>query len=285
MLKTEFYIEGLSAYRAVEKLARAGVTVLSAEKVQKNAVRVQLSAKDAKKGFAILKNSCYNIKKVSPVGVSKLLARLAKSSGLALGALLFVLCVAVMQTRVLKICVVGSGAYYESEVKTILAQKGIGRLSGVREQSACEAEILSLPRVNFCSLSSRGGVLVVTVEVSGESAPLSTDPLLAPASGKVEELVVVRGTPLVQAGDEVQKGDLCVKGVSLVGEEERPVAVIAYLKVSYAFSAEYACVSEEQARAQATLDFGAEAELHIGKTENGFLAEGRAYARASVNLN
>ena len=28
--KTEFYIEGLSAYRAVDKLAREGITVLSA---------------------------------------------------------------------------------------------------------------------------------------------------------------------------------------------------------------------------------------------------------------
>lgn len=283
--KTEFYIEGLSAHRAIDKLAREGIAVLSAEKVQKNAVRIQLYAKDAKKGFAILKNSCYNVKKITPVGISRWLARCVRSAGLLAGALLFALFVAGMQTRVLEIRVVGSGAYYESEVLQILAERGVKRLGAAPEESAVEAEILSLPRVNFCSLATRGGVLYVTVEVSDEFTPLSKEPLCSPASGMVEELVAVRGTPLVAAGDRVQKGDLCVKGVMLVGEEERPVAVIAYIKVSFSFSAEYACESEEKARAQAALEYGESAEFTVIKTETGYRAEGKAYAEASVNIS
>lgn len=282
--KTEFYIEGLSAYRAVDKLAREGIAVLSAEKVQKNAIRIQLYAKDAKKGFAILKHSCYNVKKITPVGLSRWLARCVRSAGLLLGALGFALFVLGMQSRVLDIRVVGSGAYYESEVMRILSEKGVKRLGAAPKQSAIESEILSLPRVNFCSLSSRGGVLYVTVEVSDEYAPLSKEPLLAPATGTVEELTAVRGTPLVKAGDSVRKGDICVKGVMLVGEEERPAAVIAYIKVSFPFSAEYACESEEKARAQAALDYGEGAEFTVTKTETGYLAEGKAYAEASVNI-
>ena len=196
-----------------------------------------------------------------------------------LGALGFALFVLGMQSRVLDIRVVGSGAYYESEVMRILSEKGVKRLGAAPKESAIESEILSLPRVNFCSLSSRGGVLYVTVEVSDEYAPL-----LAPATGTVEELTAVRGTPLVKAGDSVQKGDVCVKGVMLVGEEERPAAVIAYIKVSFPFSAEYACESEEKARAQAALDYGEGAEFTVTKTETGYLAEGKAYAEASVNI-
>ena len=61
MFGAEFTGEGLSAERAVEKLAQGGVPVLSAEKIQKNAVRFRVDGKHSKKVFAILQGSCYNI--------------------------------------------------------------------------------------------------------------------------------------------------------------------------------------------------------------------------------
>ena len=283
--ETEFIIEGLSAFRAVDKLSRAGITVLSAQKTKKNAVCVRLYSQDAKKGFAILNKSCYNVKKVSSKSLSRVIAWGVKSVGLLAGAAVFLLAVAVLQTRVLAIRVVGSGAYYAREVNEILRAHGVKTLSAAPEEGAVSAEILSLPRVSFCSLKNSGGVLTVTVEVSDESAAVSREPLLAPATGKVEEIVVVRGTALVQVGDEVQKGDTVVKGVTLVGETEREVLVIARVKVSYPFSAEYALESEEAARAQVALDYGEIRDLHIEKTENGYLAVGTAFAEAAVNLS
>lgn len=283
--ETEFIIEGLSAFRVIDKLNRAGIAVLSARKTKKNAVCVRLYSKDAKKGFAILKNSCYNVKKVSPKSVSRLLVWGKKSAGLVLGAAIFLGFVALAQTRVLAVRVVGSGAYYAGEVNEILRAHGVKKMSATPKENLVSAEILSLPRVCFCSLKNSGGVLTVTVEVSDESTALSREPLTSPATGKVEELVVVRGTALVQVGDEVREGDTVVKGTTLVGETEREVIVIARVKVSYSFCAEYALESEEAARAQAELDYGEIRELHIEKTGNGYLATGTAFAEASVNLS
>lgn len=283
--ETEFIIEGLSAFRVIDKLNRAGIAVLSAEKTKKNAVCVRLYSKDAKKGFAILKNSCYNVKKVSPKSISRLLAWGIKSAGLLAGAAVFLFAVTFAQTRVLAIRVVGSGAYYAGEVHDILREKGVKKLGAAPEESLVAAEILALPRVSFCSLKTAGGVLTVTVEVSDESTEISREPLLSPATGRVEELVIVRGTALVQVGDEVKEGAPVVKGVTLIGEEEREVIVIARVKVSYPFAAQYACESEEEARAQVGLDFGETQNLHIEKTESGFSATGTAFAEASVNLS
>ena len=64
MRAIELEIEGLSAHRAVERLRREHIAVLSARRTQKNAVAVCVDANDRKKVFAILRDTCYNIKKV-----------------------------------------------------------------------------------------------------------------------------------------------------------------------------------------------------------------------------
>ena len=63
-----------------------------------------------------------------------------------------------------------------------------------------------------------GGIVTVTVEVTDDEATLSSEPLLSPAAGVVEELVVVRGTPLVQIGDSVSEGAEVVKNEIFFGE-------------------------------------------------------------------
>ena len=284
LFRSEFYVEGLGAHRIADKLSAAGIEVLSLRRTQKNAALVQVAAKDRKKVFAILRGSCYNVKKVRPRGLSRALAYCMRSAGLVLGAALFLLAAIAVETRVLRIDVVGSGAYYEDEVREILSQKGVAFFSAApKEIAPIRAEILNLPRVSFCSVRTNGGILTVTVEVSDDLKPLLGEPLLAPASGRVEEIIVVRGTARAAVGDSVQAGDVVVDSVAPVGEEWRPVIVIAEVKVSFPFAREYA-LSEEKALAQAALDFGEIKELHTTKTENGCLVEGTACVTAAINL-
>ena len=282
--KVEIFITGIGAYRAVDKLARENIPVLSARAVQKKGVRLQVYCKDYQKAFAILQSSCYNVENTRPRGLASLITRCVKHAGILAGAAIFFLAVALVQTRVLRIEVTGSGSYLAGQVREILHGEGITFFSQTpKELSALRAEILSLPRVSFCSVKQAGGVLTVTVEVSDENAVLSSSPLLAPTSGIVEELVVVRGTALFQVGDEVKAGDVVVRNTALLGEGEREVIVIARVTVSYPVEREYA-LSEEGALAQAYLDFGQDAKLHTTKTGEGFLVTGTAYAHAGSNL-
>ncbi len=283
--KTQLYIEGLSAWRAADKLTKGGVGVLSMQKTQKNAVLIEVESKDFKKAFAILRGSCYNVKKVRFRGLSFLRTKCVRRAGLLAGVCFFVLFTLGMQTRVLRIDVTGSGACYGREVREILSRGGITVLGAYPSDTAkMTAEILSLPRVSFCTIGKSGGIVTVEVQVSDDNAVLDSRPLLAPASGRVEELTVVRGTALCAVGDEIAEGAVVVASSEPVGEGTRSVIVIARVKISYGFSREYACAEERQALAQAELDLGELRGIHTEKTEGGWRVEGTAFKSASVNL-
>lgn len=282
--KQEFEVEALSVFRVVDKLARAGIEVCSFRFLTKNGAVFTVNAKDVKKVFAILRGSCYNIKKVRPRGLSALAKRALRSLGLVAGALLFFACVLFFDARVMDIRVVGSGAYYKDEVMRILGENGVTRFSHLPSDCApITSEIISLPRVSFCTVGKDGGIVTVTVEVTDDDGTLPSEPLLSPRSGVVEELVVVRGTPLVNIGDSVAEGSELVKNETLVGEEVKKVVVIARVSIAYPFSKVYEG-NEENALLSASLEFGKIKEIRITDTGEGFLAEGVALAERSLNL-
>lgn len=277
----EFTVESLSAHRAADKLSRAGIEVLSAVRTQKNAVDLRIRAKDCKKAFAILRGSCYNIKNVRSRGALKAFALAVRSAGLLVGAMLFLGGVLFAEHRVLAVEYVGNGAYLAREAEEVLARAGVKRFSPMpRDTGALTAELLALPRVEFCAVRRRGGVLTVELVCADGSVPLGSLPLTAPASGVIEELVVVRGTAVKGVGDAVSAGETVVSAVSSDGA---PVLVIARVKVSFPVAREYG-LEEREALLQAHLDFGENAKLHTEKTERGWLVAGTAYAEAAVNL-
>lgn len=284
MRRYEFEAEGISPHRAVDKLLRGGVRVLSARPAKKNAVIIAVDGKDRKKVFAILKDSCYNIKNMRARGAERLREALLRGIGLVAGTAVALPAVLFVQGRVLKIDVTGSGAYLRAEVGDILSEGGVHLFSPFPEEpNSLTARILSLPRVSFCSIAAEGGVLTVCVEVGEEGDRPESLPLLAPEAGEVEELLVLRGTALVSVGDEVGRGDPVVEGFAVYGEERREVTVIARVRVRFAVRKKYE-TDEASARAQAALDFGETGDLRFTETEGGILAEGYGHAEAAMNF-
>ena len=285
MRRCEFEAEGLGVHRAVEKVRAAGIPIISAVKTQKNGVRITVDGKHRKKVFAILRGSCYNVEKIRFRALSAFAELCVRSAGLLVGAALFLLLVLGAQTRVLKIEVVGNGAFYEAEVMSVLERGGVKYFSAApKETGVLCAEILSLPRVSYCSIAAKGGVVTVEVRVSDENALLESVPLLSPATGVVEELVVVRGTARVSVGDRVEKGAAIVDCAALYGEIERRVVVIARVKISFPVAQEYGG-SEADARASAYLEFGEIADIKLEQTEKGWLVTGTGYAEGAINLD
>lgn len=279
-----FEVESLSAVRAPDKLASAGICVLSVRYVQKNVLELQIAAKDSEKAFAILRGSCYNIKNIRYFGLAKLRKEAVRALGSAAGLALFLGGILFAQTRVLCMEFVGSGAYYEREVRALLSEEGVREFSAMpRSTGALTARVLALPRVEFCSFKMTGGVLTVEIECAENTQPIADMPLLSPVNGVIEALTVVRGTPLFGVGDTVSAGEAVVAAHTVVAGEARPAAVIAKVTVRYAVSAEYD-LSREGAEAQAFLDFGEIGGLHIEKTERGWLVTGVAHATAALNL-
>lgn len=277
-------VETLSPSVAVEKVRRGGVTVLGACRAQKNVLLLTVDGKDRQKVFAILQNTCYNIKKIRPRAWSRLLLWMKEGVGLLAGGAVALSLVAFAESRVLRIEVEGSGAYLSREVESVLSENGVNPFSPLpKDRAALSSRILELPRVCFCSLSERGGVLTVRVEVEDGISPFLQEPLLSPASGTVEQLLVLRGTALVSVGDEVEAGQPVVGDYARYGEDIRPVTVMARVRIRFPVHRVYEG-DEAAARAQATLDYGNIEEITFTPTDGGYFAEGTGRADASLHF-
>ena len=283
-MRAELLIEGLGVERVLDKLARAHIPVLAARRTQKNALHLTVAAKESKKVFAILRGSCYNVKKVRPVGGARLVKACLRFPGLLLGGALTLAAVLALETRVLKIEVEGSGAYYEEEVRAILQEGGVTPLSPAPERTALlSSRILSLPRVSFASLRFEGGVLRVLVEVSDEEEIFSPAPLKSPEAGILEELVVLRGTPCAEVGQQVEAGQTLISECVLIGEREEKVLVVGCAVLLCPVEGVFQG-SKEAAFEAARLAFGEEAELFSERTEEGWRIYGSARLTVSSHM-
>ena len=275
-MREQLLIEGLGVERVPDKLKRGRVTILAARRTQKNRLIVTVDRKDSKKVFAILRGSCYNVKKVRPLGAARVREAVRRSCGLVCGGALALGLVCALETRVLKVEITGSGAYYESEVLALLAEDGIGPLAPAPEKTELlTSRILELPRVSFASLRFEGGVLTVCVEVSDGETAWDRAPMKAPRAGILEELVVLRGTPCAAVGQEVEAGQTLISERVLYGEREERVIVMGYAVLRCPVEGVFAG-SEEGAFEAARLAFGEDAELFSEKTEEGWRIYGTA---------
>ena len=275
-MREALYIEGIGVERVPDKLKRGRVTVLAARRTQKNALVVTVLKKDSKKVFAILRGSCYNVKKVRPLGLWRLIRACRARTGLIFGAVLFLALVLFFESRILRIEVSGSGAWYEGEVLAILEEGGVSPLSPAPEKTALlTSRILSLPRVSFASLTFEGGTLTVQVEVSDEEAVFTPTPFRAERAGTLKELVVLRGTPAAEVGQEVKAGDLLISERVFYGEREEKVLVVGYAVLLCPVEAFFAGTREGALEA-AHLTFGADADLSAEPVEGGWRIFGQA---------
>ena len=265
-----YEITSLTVNRAVNKLARAGIEVFNVRKTGKTRIRLSIRAKDSEKFFAIFHGSCYTINKLKDRGLKRLAVWALCRVGVLVGIALFCLTVFLSGALVVKVEVVGSGSHYREEVCALLSRAGLSPFSPYSEERAqnARAGILDLPAVSFCSVQKKGGVIVVGVEVNAETpAKVSARSLEAAFSGKILQLVCIRGTPLYKEGDTVEKGATLVAGYVDYGEGgtvRREVAAIAKAVLECEISYEYESKEESD---KALADAYAAATLEIGDAE------------------
>lgn len=312
MLLEKIIIEGIMPERALSKLQREGICVYHAKKLKKNQILLSVKKKDTEKVFAICPNVCYNMseedvsaaqsgpaaeipkehsnasKKREPIsaytpytskkaGAEGLLAVLdwcKRRIGVFLGGALFVAATLAANNFVFKIEVTGAETY-RREVLVALEENGIRTFSLYpkdREEEVA-AKILSLKDVSYCSVEKSGMTVKVDVRLSAFSEPSPEEgDMLAKHSGTIVQSAVLRGTPLKNAGDEVEAGETLV-GAYLLSEsgERPPVTAIARVTLSCVYDEIVAADSEERALAEGYLAIDGEiAEKTCEQTDGGF---------------
>ncbi len=263
-----YEITSLTVNKALNKLAKGGVEAFNVKKINKNTIRLSVRAKDSQKFFAIFNGSCYTISRQKDKGLKKLVNFAVYRVGACIGVAVFLLTVFFSQIFVFKVEVKGSGSYYADEIKSLLKVEGVSFFSVYDKEKTERARIkvLNLPEVSFCSIQKNGNIIAVCVEVSFETPEIPpVKSLVSTKSGKLVQLVTIRGTPQFKEGDEILKGDTLVEGYELLeGGQKFEVSAIAKAIIECDECFEYVAKEKNE---KSRLEAIAQAVLKIGDNE------------------
>ncbi len=248
LLRAEVSVRGEKLRYMPELLHRKGVNVYEfILKDDQNAL-ITVDFLDLSKIFAICKNMCYNKKVVKYKGILSPFTALIKRAGFFIGSVLFLILTPILNNVILSVDVKGSGSCLADETKTIAYENGAQIFSTFSslDYSALATKILTEnSRLSFVTVEKQGNRLVInTVLSTSEPSVLGKNQvdLISSYDGKIEAITVLRGTPLVEVGSAVKKGDKLV-GAYLTGKDGEfyETYVIARVKILQNYKYFYKC--------------------------------------------
>lgn len=236
LLYSRWEVEGYNQERLLNTLKNRGVGVYRVRKIQKNRMRLTVSAASESKFFAICTQSCYNVRRKGRSGALKPFLRLAARPGLAAGAAVFLALALAADGRMLAIEVTGSGAVCRAEIERALEEQGVRKFGAFRDwdMKGLERALFASERFSFVSVEKSGYRLRVRAELSGEPPAVlgkGDTELVSDRAGRVIAIKVLRGAAVVSVGDAVAEGDLLVTGKVTEGEEETEGTVLAVVRL------------------------------------------------------
>ena len=225
-LRCVFTVKGRNLNYLPEYLHLKNVSVYGFNLISQDLCKLTIDYIDRRKFFAISKNMCYNVKKVSYKGLLSPIYTVVKYLGLSIGVLLFSLNTLFLNGYIYDIECTGSGSCYKSEIISLAKEYGVYK--GARYKTAdvysLKLKLLSYKdRLSFATIEKRGNVVVIKTELSNtELKPLgkNVEDLTCQVDGVVESISVLRGTALVSVGDKVLKGTRLI-GAYSIGKEEK----------------------------------------------------------------
>ena len=271
LLRAKFLISGERLMFLPEILHVRKISVYNFNLINENLAEIIIDSTDFIKFFAICKNMCYNKKIIGYYGLLAPITLFLNKVGIVLGSLLFILLVLFFNNFLLDVKVVGSGACFEEQTKSVIYDYGIKKFTPFTsiDYKKLENQILSSnPRISFVTAKKQGNILVVECVLSSSPVTLgdSKESLKSNVKGTIEEISVLRGTALVNVGDEVKAGDELVGGyILLKNEEKAPTYVIARVKIisleEYFYKCDY--IDETQISiAYAIAEFSFDGEIY-----------------------
>jgi len=259
MLTAKLRVEGKNLSSFLTRIARGGVTVLEA-KPEEFGLNLTVPYADCKKLFAICDNMCYNIiidnntrpknhRKSRPTvrflrrgGVMKTLHGAVTRVGIIAGLALFIAFAVWLDGTLLGYSLEKVPTECRGGVVRTLKENGAvkhKRFSALDTDALATAIVRENPSVGFATVYKRGSFLVVeALSVRDHGYGNTAEDMIAPQDGEIVRIVVLRGTPLVAAGERVKAGQPLVGAYFTVGEERVSVSPVAevYFKADFTLS-------------------------------------------------
>ena len=277
-LTVKIFVSGGNFISDIKRFKDAGVDFYSVKPV-KNGCAVTVAEQSRHKFFAICKNMCYNTKIIRYSGFLSPVFNAVRHIGVVIGVIGMFAVNYAFSDVITGIETVGSGknlAVISSSAENAGVKRG-GRFSKI-DYARAESLILSdNPSLSFVTLKKDGNRLIINaVKATVGVSPLKEErkDLVAGVGGRVKSITVLRGTPLVSAGDAVNAGDV-LAGAYITDKDGNTYP--AYVLATVEIESEQEYFYEKQNPS--------ESDFPYAKSAAAFMIDGDAYDMACEVVN
>ncbi len=212
-----FLLNGLNLERFLNLLQQNGIPLVSLRRKDARTLVCECYSADLSAISALAQEKGWRMEAVCPLGLSAFLLRLKKRPGIPVGIALMLIGMMVFSQFVWRVDVQNAGAY-EAEIVSYLQESGYH--TGVPRKrvdaKALESALTyRYPQIAWFHVYVTNVTLVVETS-PGVAMPEKTGDeagdLVARRDGIIHAIRTFAGTPQVQAGDVVRKGDVLIRG-------------------------------------------------------------------------
>ncbi len=226
-----FVLSGLNLERFMNTVQKAEIPLLSVVRKDQRTLECECYQADMPAIRQLAQDKGWRVQSAVPTQLSAFFHALRTRPGIPAGAMLALVLAAVLSRFVWRVEVHDAGPY-RAEIASYLAQEGYapGTPRSSIDARKLERELTRrYPEVAWFHVYVYNVTLVVDVSQGVPMPALpDTEPcdVVAQRGGVVDSVRVYAGTPMVQAGDVVQKGQVLIRGVERAADEQQ-VAVCA----------------------------------------------------------
>ncbi len=248
--------EGLNVQSSLSQLSQRGICLFKVQKVGKTC-RITVKNSDRRNVVDFLTNKCYNIVSVNEHGLTGAICYVKKHALLLCAVIVCIACALALKNVCFGIEI--DGNVQEKVVLDALAESGICVGAKLPENCNKLASLLvSKIGASYVSVQKNGNKLYVSAEKSQLTQKVDLTAvrnIVATCDGIVTAILTEQGTPNVQKGDYVKKGDVLIYGKRTFSDGTF-VGVMAVGKV----------VVQAESRASVVFDGTTEVTQDTGKT-------------------
>lgn len=244
-LKKTFMVEGLNRNLLLKRLHKAKIAVLDLVILDEKHAKITIDSKDCDKYFAICRKTWYN-KLIKTSGIFAPIYKTIKKPFAAIGVIIFFVTVFFADNIYLGTEYFGDAKLYAVQTEKYLSAQGVRIFYPFNEAmlSVAEKNLEKDFRLKFLKIEKRGNKAVVYIKSNVDSIrppQYSTTDICAPEDLVVLKMVVYSGTPLVNVGESVKKGEPLIGAYNIVNEQRVACKIVGSISAKCAFYYEYEC--------------------------------------------
>lgn len=211
-------IEGSFPEKVINMALTRGISLWDIKSLDNKKIMLKIQISSFKALRHIVKSNSCKMKIHKRVGLPFKFSWVKRRKGLIYGLILFVVSLYILSSFVWFIEITGLDNIEYTEIKELVQKHGIKEGANIHALDLDDLEIKiaeNHPGIAWVGLEQKG--TKISIKIAEKSLIPKTEDdqkghLIAMKKGTIEEMLVLQGTPLVEEGDSVNKGQMLVSG-------------------------------------------------------------------------